>query len=475
MPLDERTAIVQWLASNERSPRTGQRLPHKSITPNYSLRAQIEDYRAAAGLPPLPPWNPSSTEQVETRAAVPGPQAPIGDEQRHELTLRGIAAVLETAPLLLAQVEFGLGVSPGRGVRDPAAVAQLALQNPTANAIIHNSLGTVLEASLVFLRSVTQHAVPEGLPPIVQCVRQGDVSAVEQLILRRQADPMMLLVEGRSLLHVAAFHGHTRVALLLLAKGAYAGAVDARRATPLHMAAFGGHEETVQLLLAKGAPIDMRAQGGAAAVHLAAFCGHRAMVQLLLDSGADVFCTKENGFSLLHIAAQMGALPVVELLLERGGAELVQLSDNAGSTPLHCAVQSSSLPVVQRLVDAGVNLQARTQPVGELAIHVAAWLGKSNVVEYLLDHECSINVQRSDGCTMLHYAAIRDDPTMARLLISRKADVNLVRNDHFTALHTACWFKRPGACYLSMYRMREEGENSMGCCCLLSRKGFSFS
>lgn len=435
---------MQWLSTNDKSPRTGQRLSNKAITPNFSLRAQIEDYRLGAGLPPLPRWNPSSTETMAEDVVLAPARGTLDEQQRQDFMLRGISAVLAATPLLLAQVEFGLGLSPGRGLRDPRMLAEAALHNPTASAIIHNCMGTVLEASLVFLQSVTNDTPLDGLPPIVQMVRRGDVSAIEQLLVTRQADPTMLLAEGRTLLHLAAFHGHARVAQLLLAKGAYAGAVDARRTTPLHMAAFGGHEAMVRLLLAQGAPIDMRAQGGAAAVHLAAFCGRHTMVKLLLDSGADILCTKENGYSLLHIAAQVGSLPVVELLLERGGDELLQISDNAGSTPLHCAVQSSSLHVVQRLVDAGVNMQARTQPVGELAIHVAAWLGKADVVAYLLDRDCPINAQRTDGCTMLHYAAIRDDPTMARLLLDRKADLDLVRNDHFTPLHTACWFKRPG-------------------------------
>merc|ERR1712130_430945 len=41
----ERAAIEEWLKHNDTSPNTGERLPSKKITPNYSLNAAIAQYR----------------------------------------------------------------------------------------------------------------------------------------------------------------------------------------------------------------------------------------------------------------------------------------------------------------------------------------------------------------------------------------------------------------------------------------------
>lgn len=43
----ERAAIEAWLLSNEASPLTGERMPHKDVIPNHSLRSVIQSVTAA--------------------------------------------------------------------------------------------------------------------------------------------------------------------------------------------------------------------------------------------------------------------------------------------------------------------------------------------------------------------------------------------------------------------------------------------
>ena len=43
--LDERDAIRQWLKEHDTSPCTGKVLSSKIIRPNYTVRAQIMEYR----------------------------------------------------------------------------------------------------------------------------------------------------------------------------------------------------------------------------------------------------------------------------------------------------------------------------------------------------------------------------------------------------------------------------------------------
>lgn len=46
----ERSAIVQWLRNNSKSPMTNMELDHKSLTPNISVRSGIDEWRQWRGL-----------------------------------------------------------------------------------------------------------------------------------------------------------------------------------------------------------------------------------------------------------------------------------------------------------------------------------------------------------------------------------------------------------------------------------------
>ena len=52
----ERTAILEWLRTNNTSPTTGATLKSKTLTPNYSLRSIIRNFaEMSAAVPPSPP------------------------------------------------------------------------------------------------------------------------------------------------------------------------------------------------------------------------------------------------------------------------------------------------------------------------------------------------------------------------------------------------------------------------------------
>ncbi|MDN5247548.1 MAG: ankyrin repeat domain-containing protein [Wolbachia endosymbiont of Tyrophagus putrescentiae] len=73
----------------------------------------------------------------------------------------------------------------------------------------------------------------------------------------------------RTLLHLAAANGCTKIVDALLARGAKVDLVDKDRWTPLHWAAEKGHTETVNALLAKGADPLLKNNDGKTARDLA--------------------------------------------------------------------------------------------------------------------------------------------------------------------------------------------------------------
>jgi ankyrin repeat protein len=74
---------------------------------------------------------------------------------------------------------------------------------------------------------------------------------------------------------------------------------------------------------------------------------------------------------------------------------------------------------------------------GRSALHIAAFFGKLNEVQFLIDSKIDINLKDQFGCTALHFATIRGHVTVVKALIHAGADVDLTDGEGYTALRRA--------------------------------------
>lgn len=129
---------------------------------------------------------------------------------------------------------------------------------------------------------------------------------------------------GRTLLHMAAWHGSIHCAHFLLALGADACAIDntVTRATPLHEAARAGQAEICARLLEAGADVRAADGGGFTGVHWAALRGRVAVLGTLLDTA--------------------------ERLTPGSTRGLLNVQTHKGKTPAELAASPATLPLLQR-------------------------------------------------------------------------------------------------------------------------------
>jgi ankyrin repeat protein len=218
-----------------------------------------------------------------------------------------------------------------------------------------------------------------------QAILAGETATVRELL-----DAHPALVEssprpGMSALTLATYSGATRIAEMLLARGAEVdiflasalGQTDRMMTlleetpdviaahstdgwTPLHLAVHFGQMEAAQLLLARGAPISAHSQGAEANTPLhAAVAGKRAeMAEMLVAAGADVHARDSWGWTALHHAAHEGMTPLVTYLLEHG-AELDAMG-NDGRTPRQLARDEGHDGVAKALEEADLRRGPRS-------------------------------------------------------------------------------------------------------------------
>lgn len=127
---------------------------------------------------------------------------------------------------------------------------------------------------------------------------------------------------------------------------------------------------------------------------------------MLIAYGAKTSPADENGFTALHLAVSeaQGHVKILDLLSRN---EDINSIHKDGKSLLHLSIEEGGdMKTFKWLVDKGVNIHA-TDRDGCSLIHSAARYGRTDVVEWLIEHhpiDEIINKQDNNGNTPLHYS-----------------------------------------------------------------------
>ena len=219
---------------------------------------------------------------------------------------------------------------------------------------------------------------------------------------------------------------------------------------PLHTAAYEGRAAAASLLIQNGAPVNVNVNG-LTPLHLGASEGHAEVVAVLINAGADV-----------NPGLDTDVIPPIIRALARGHLDVAVLLTDAGAgIDIHVAAALGRSELVGALLDADpTRLEHRDDCVGRTAIAWAVANGQRKVVDMLLTRGANPNCRttRPDaelsmwfvdpipegetptddvGETPLHLASARGDARIVDTLLAHGADVSARLPDGKTALHVA--------------------------------------
>ena len=175
-------------------------------------------------------------------------------------------------------------------------------------------------------------------------------------------------------------------------------------------------------------------------------------VSTILSSSPDININASDmeGYTSLHRAIVNNDLNTVMELLKNENIDFnsklgIEVSIDGwylgGATPLILASYLGYTDIVNALIEKGVDVKAKDDVDGCMAIHLAAANGKNDVINILLDVDASnINDVDNRGNTPLHWASMKDRADTVSLLIENGADIEAKDIDNWTALHYAAAF-----------------------------------
>ena len=148
-------------------------------------------------------------------------------------------------------------------------------------------------------------------------VANGDTAEVQNL-LDQGISPNSKTDDGKTLLMLASYLGHTDIVKLLIDNGADVNAKDQDGKTALMYAAEKNNVEIGKLLLENGADPNTADNNGRTALMYAAEKGHLDFAKLLLENGADLNAVDNNGKTALQIAQDNNQAAMVDFLSNWG-------------------------------------------------------------------------------------------------------------------------------------------------------------
>ena len=196
---------------------------------------------------------------------------------------------------------------------------------------------------------------------LVNAAKDQDPQQVRTLLSGRP-DVNIRSEDGSTALLWAAHWNDLQTAKLLVRAGADANAANDFRMTPLAQACTNGNAEFVDLLLKAGANPNTPIGTGETPLMTCARTGSADAVRMLLVHGADVNAKEpnQNQTALMWAAAQQH--PKVLADPDRGRRADLQAHTKAGFTALHFAARAGDMESTRTLLDAGVDVNIKSQP-----------------------------------------------------------------------------------------------------------------
>ena len=241
-----------------------------------------------------------------------------------------------------------------------------------------------------------------------------------------------------SCFHLAAENEHFKICKALLQKHNFdIHATDDSSWTALHSAAWSGDLKFLQYLIENGRDIFSKTKDGRSCLHLAAERGHLKICRTLLQNyNFDIYARDDSGMYVSHHAAWSGDLELFQYLIEKGSDIFIKTKNN--SSCLRFAVKVGSLKICRMVLqNCNFHINARDDD-GLTILQSAAWIGDSELLQYLIEYGSDVFSKTKNGRSCLHIAAEQGHLKICRVLLENYNFVVDERDDDgFAMLHSA--------------------------------------
>ena len=254
---------------------------------------------------------------------------------------------------------------------------------------------------------------PKGNNIFNYAVKSGNISFLK-LLLKKGISPNIINIEGGN-------------AVLYASKG---------------LRNFQNPIETYKYLKSLGLAINVTGDNGQNPLHTIAKKNNDLDIfSFFMKEGVDINLQDNEGVSPFMNAANSNELRVVKFLIDH--VKNVNTKNKNGQSALSMAVSNNSSKVIDFLLTKGCDIHLKDTKGNTLAFYLVNTFEKSDEKSFekklkiLINRGLSMNQNQSDGNSLLHIAAKKNNLELLRRLSQFGIDINAVNNSGYTVLHLA--------------------------------------
>ena len=248
---------------------------------------------------------------------------------------------------------------------------------------------------------------------------------------------------GDSILHISTFHGDFKIVSRLVYYGGNKKLknkngqlpVDLAKdnfvrkvLTDLNKAAKASDEKNIKELINFGKDINEKISiFSQAPIHKIIESkeeNKHEVLKKMLDFGSDPNIKDSNGWSALHYACQLGDYESVEILINSDA--IIDAYSNNKRIPLHLAAYKGYPNIVEFLLKNGSDPNYKDE-LGCTPLHLAAKKGNVKCMEFLLNYDAELYCQDFRNWNILHYASFHGHKKAVRFISKYDADYDYLQ------------------------------------------------
>ena len=275
---------------------------------------------------------------------------------------------------------------------------------------------------------------------LITAAEHGHVEIVE-FLLDHKCSTQHLDSVNMSALHYAAQKGYLPVAKALLDRVATIDIQGSNGLTPLYLASRAPHANMVMLLLQRGADVNGRDSYQRTALHVAASRGFSNICITLLDNGAQIEARNGNSKTPLQLPVTMEQIEVAEVLFSRSNLQPTDVNFNSAFSN---ATEVGNVRLVEAFVDRGATLKGLKGDLYKPMI-LASKNGNVGMVEFIIRLNGKTNEKDDNVWTALHHAAYLGHTPIVDRLVDKEISSSKTTNKKETPLLLAVKTQQLGA------------------------------
>ena len=282
----------------------------------------------------------------------------------------------------------------------------------------------------------------ESKPLLHHLTKRGFATILQELICKFSHDPATVDKQGNTLLHIAAHQGCYDI----VANHINHCPINNKNSlgqTALHCACVKGHTRVAKLLVEKGASVTIKDKSGCTPLQ-------KAFSQKHLDTFFKIFDSDvhEINFVLLHQVCKRGSVDLVEILLSDHNIDPSSVLDSQGNQALHIAAIKGHKKLIMLLIEkykCNVDVKNFNEqtPLHLLCSQVLTPNIYTIINLFVFNFSADVNSKDKIGQTPLHLLCSQPPTEYSESLINHfvtnlKADVTARDKNGQTPLHLLC-------------------------------------